>query len=126
LWVGMASVVGALTICQLGLPTPSGGSTAAAAAGRSDSRAAESGSGTEHEVETAGMKVFIELGCAACHRIGDRGHRGPGRPLTHIRLKLSEGEIADIVLHGASHMPAFQKLPRAKLQALVRFLASLR
>jgi len=72
------------------------------------------------------MKVFLELGCGACHRIGDRGHRGPGRTLTHIGVTLSEREIADVVVHGSSHMPAFQKLPRAKLRALARFLASLR
>jgi hypothetical protein len=29
-------------------------------------------------------------------------------------------------VHGSSHMPAFQNLPKAKLRALVRFLASLR
>ena len=121
--LGVAGVLAVLTACQIGVSTPP---RASAAAAPLVYRTAVSEDGVDGGARHAGLEVYTELGCGACHRIGDRGRRRPGGTLTHIGATLSEPQIRDIVVHGASHMPAFQKLPRAKLRSLVRFLASLK
>jgi mono/diheme cytochrome c family protein len=75
---------------------------------------------------TAGSAVYMQSGCAACHRIGSVGNTGPGPNLTHVGARLSPAALTRAIVHATAPMPSFTGLPHAKLQAIVEFLALLR
>jgi hypothetical protein len=74
----------------------------------------------------AGMAVAAQSGCAACHRFGKNGNKGPGGNLTRIGAKLPGRQIEHVLLHARAPMPSFRHLPRHKFRAIVRFLTLLR
>lgn len=82
--------------------------------------------GAELREFDAGRSVAASAGCEACHKIGESGNPGPGKPLTHIGSKLSEAEIEKAVTDPKAPMPSFKHLPPKKLHDLVRFLALLK
>jgi len=75
------------------------------------------------EFET-GATVATQSGCLACHKIGKLGNRGPGPNLTHIGDRLAPHQIEHALISPREPMPSFKHLPRQKLRALVRFLAT--
>jgi hypothetical protein len=75
---------------------------------------------------TAGSTVYMQSGCAACHRIGSVGNAGPGPNLTHVGARLSPAALARAIVHATAPMPSFAGLPHAKLEAIVESLALLR
>lgn len=91
--------------------------------------------------DTRGADVFTANGCGACHTIRGTGADGRIAPdLTHLasRMTLAAGTLpvsvdalmrwvarAERVKPGV-HMPAFDMLPREDLDALARYLESLR
>lgn len=82
--------------------------------------------GRESREFREGRSALVDTGCLACHRIGETGNRGPGRPLTHVGSELTEREIRRALVHPRAPMPSFRGLPPRKLHALVRFLALLK
>jgi hypothetical protein len=72
-----------------------------------------------------GRRVASGAGCAACHRIGESGKRGPGVPLTYVGTRFTERELAKILRDAPAPMPSV-RLPDDKLRPLIRFLALLR
>ncbi len=74
----------------------------------------------------AGANVAVRSGCLACHGIGEDGNRKPGPALTRVGSALDERQLRSAVIDAREPMPSFDHLPRAKLAALVRFLALLR
>lgn len=82
--------------------------------------------GRELQEFDAGRRAAAASGCAACHRIGESGNRGPGPSLTHVGSRLTEREIRHFLLDPKAPMPSFRGLPRRKLHALIRFLALLK
>jgi menaquinol-cytochrome c reductase cytochrome b/c subunit len=75
---------------------------------------------------TLGAVVTAQSGCLACHAIGGQGNRGPGPNLTQVGSRLSTPRIERALIQPTEPMPSFKHLPRAKLRALVVFLALLR
>jgi hypothetical protein len=73
-----------------------------------------------------GRTVVAESGCLACHRIGEAGDAGPGPDLTHVGSTRSATAIERAIINPTAPMPSFRHLPKAKLKALVTFLALLR
>jgi quinol---cytochrome c reductase cytochrome c subunit, bacillus type len=73
-----------------------------------------------------GRSVTAQMGCLACHRIGEAGNNGPGPDLTHVGSTLSPKRIERAIIHARAPMPSFSRLPRAQLRALVTFLSLLR
>jgi hypothetical protein len=73
-----------------------------------------------------GQTVYAQSGCAACHKIGSVGNKGPGPNLTHIAARLSRAGIEKAIIDPTEPMPSFRRLPAAKLRAVVRFLSLLR
>jgi hypothetical protein len=88
--------------------------------------AVERAGGQELQEFKAGMKVAVQSGCLACHRIGDNGNAGPGRDLTHIGSILSETQIEHAILDPSAPMPSFKGLSREKLAAVIEFLSQLK
>jgi hypothetical protein len=82
--------------------------------------------GRELQEFEIGSKIAVDSGCLACHKIYERGNRGPGPDLTHIGSKLSEEQIDHAVVDTTAPMPSFKNLPQAKLEALVKFLSLLK
>jgi mono/diheme cytochrome c family protein len=82
--------------------------------------------GAEQRAFEEGMRVTLQSGCLACHRIGTMGNRGPGQNLTHVGADLTESEIARALADPRKPMPSFRKLPAQKFRAVVRFLSLLR
>jgi len=74
----------------------------------------------------AGSTVAVQSGCLACHRIGEDGNKGPGPDLTRVGARLDDQQLVRAVTDARAPMPSFSRLPRAKLAALIRFLALLR
>ena len=74
----------------------------------------------------AGSGVAVQSGCLACHRIGEDGREGPGPDLTRVGERLDKEQLMHAVIDAREPMPSFSGLPRAKLAALIRFLALLR
>jgi len=74
----------------------------------------------------AGSTVAVQSGCLACHRIGEDGREGPGPNLTRVGARLDKEQLMHAVIDAREPMPSFSGLPRAKLAALIRFLALLR
>jgi quinol-cytochrome oxidoreductase complex cytochrome b subunit len=73
----------------------------------------------------AGRQVVAQSGCLACHKIGENGGAiGPN--LTKIGGRLPRQAIARTLINPTAPMPAFTKLPPAKRDALVEFLAQLK
>ena len=73
----------------------------------------------------ASMAV-VGAGCLACHRIGQSGNAGPGRPLTHVGSRLSERQLARALETKNGVMPSFSRSPQAKRESVIKFLALLR
>jgi mono/diheme cytochrome c family protein len=74
----------------------------------------------------AGRTVYDQSGCAACHRIGDQGNKGPGPDLTQVGSTLSTPEIERAIVDPSEPMPSFKNLPAKKFKAIVEFLSLLR
>jgi mono/diheme cytochrome c family protein len=73
-----------------------------------------------------GRTVAAQLGCLACHRIGEDGNAGPGPNLTYVGSRLPAAAIEHAILNPTPPMPSFRALPKAQLTALVTFLSLLR
>ena len=76
-----------------------------------------------------GRSVAAGSGCLACHKIGDQGHRGPGRNLTHVGSRLPRLAIERVLERRTPPMPSFKGLKRqrpARFRALTVFLSLLR
>lgn len=71
-----------------------------------------------------GQTVAVQNGCLACHRIGGQG--GPGPDLTYVGARLSQRQIEHAMLHPTEPMPSLAHVPRAKFEAVARFLSMLR
>lgn len=75
---------------------------------------------------SAGANAVVALGCLACHRIGSAGNDGPGAVLTHVGARLDPHAIRHVILDPRAPMPAYERLPHARLRVLVAYLAALR
>lgn len=73
-----------------------------------------------------GRLIAAQTGCAACHRFGDSGNRGPGPALTRVGSRLTESEIRRALLYSKPPMPSYKGLSRDRLRVLARFLSFLR
>jgi menaquinol-cytochrome c reductase cytochrome b/c subunit len=73
-----------------------------------------------------GRSVMAQSGCLACHKVGDNGNAGPGPNPTYVGARLSAPLIERALVHATESMPSFNRLPKAKLHALVVFLSLLR
>jgi hypothetical protein len=73
-----------------------------------------------------GRAAVAASGCLACHRIGEKGNRGPGPPLTRIGSELTEREIRRALIDPRAPMPSFRGLPPENLHVMIRFLSLLR
>ncbi len=71
----------------------------------------------------AGREVIAQVGCLACHEIGDNGNSGPGPNLTHIADRLPSQAIARTLVNPTAPMPSFANLPNNKFSAVVFFLS---
>jgi menaquinol-cytochrome c reductase cytochrome b/c subunit len=80
---------------------------------------------TEKKTFAAGEVVVGQVGCLACHVIGDSGNNGPGPPLTHIGKILEPGAIASTLIIPTPPMPSFKGLPPQKFKNVVGFLSLL-
>jgi menaquinol-cytochrome c reductase cytochrome b/c subunit len=84
---------------------------------------------TQSEKQTfrAGELVVGQVGCLACHTLGDSGNSGPGPPLTHIGKILAPGAIASTLINPTAPMPSFAGLQKQghKFQNVVGFLSLL-
>ncbi len=74
----------------------------------------------------AGKEITPQLGCLACHKIGENGNDGPGPPLTHIGSRLPRQAISRTLVNPTAPMPSFKDLPPDKFKNLVEFLAQLK
>ncbi len=74
-----------------------------------------------------GELVVGQVGCLACHVIGDSGNNGPGPPLTHIGKMLAPGAIASTLINPTAPMPSFSNLQTqgSKFKDVVGFLSLL-
>jgi mono/diheme cytochrome c family protein len=121
--VGVGSRSGGAMVSSRTMPAPHGGvvilKVRAPASVRSAGR-------RELDRWYFGRRVASEAGCAACHRIGESGNAGPGKPLTQIGAHLSKQELEKVLLDAPAPMPSFRSMPRDKLEPLVFFIALLR
>lgn len=99
-------------------PTPEEAIPTPAAVRRASSR--------ERREFATGRTTFVQTGCLACHKIGDKGNPGPGQNLTHIGARFSTPQIEHAILSPRAPMPSFKNLPAKKLHDLVRFLSLMR
>lgn len=84
--------------------------------------------GKQLELWEQGRTVTGQVGCLACHQIGENGNNGPGPKLTHIASKLPEQAIAQTLRNPTSPMPSFANLEKQspeKFKAMVSFLGQL-
>ncbi|MDQ6818433.1 MAG: cytochrome B [Actinomycetota bacterium] len=81
----------------------------------------------ERKTFVAGERVVGQVGCLACHTIGDSGNNGPGPPLTHIGRILAPGAISSTLVNPTPPMPSFKVLQKQgnKFQNVVGFLSLL-
>ena len=68
---------------------------------------------------------MAQMRCLACHRIGSEGNPGPGPDLSRVGSRLSRAQIEHALIAARAPMPSFNRLPPAKLKALVTFLTKL-
>jgi menaquinol-cytochrome c reductase cytochrome b/c subunit len=82
---------------------------------------------SERSTFLRGELVVGQVGCLACHTIGDSGNSGPGPPLTHIGHILEPGAIASTLINPTAPMPSFKSLQSqgSKFQDVVGFLSLL-
>jgi len=73
-----------------------------------------------------GQRVVVQSGCLACHRIGERGNRGPGQDLSAVGRRLPSAAIRRSLVDAEASMPSYRELGKSKLAALVVYLSSLR
>ncbi len=81
------------------------------------------------EMYEAGKLVVAQVGCEACHKIGENGNDGPGPELTEIAARLPKQAIAQTLVNPTSPMPSFRSLKEkepAKFNAMVEFLGQLK
>ena len=77
----------------------------------------------------AGKRMAPELGCIACHTIGDSGNDGPGSPLTHVGSLLTKQSITQALIEPTAPMPSYRMLRKTdpeKFDVLVEFLSQLK
>jgi menaquinol-cytochrome c reductase cytochrome b/c subunit len=91
---------------------------------------ATAGSPTEINLTVAkqyepGKEVVAQLGCLACHKLGDNGNNGPGPELTHIGGRIPRAAIIRSLQIGPGIMPAYKDLPPQKQDQVAAFLSSL-
>jgi quinol-cytochrome oxidoreductase complex cytochrome b subunit len=91
---------------------------------------AEAGPPTEIELEVPpqyeeGALAVAGQGCLTCHKIGENGGT-IGPDLTEIGSKLPAAGIERTLLNPSGVMPPYTGLPKAKQEAMVEYLASLR
>lgn len=82
-----------------------------------------------------GTKVYVDQKCSVCHAIGGKGNaKGP---LDSVGLRLSADEVREWMIHPAEMtkktkaerkplMPAYPKLNKEDLDALVAYMLSLK
>jgi mono/diheme cytochrome c family protein len=76
--------------------------------------------------QLAGLQVFNDEGCAACHQIhGVGGHTGPDLSRAGFRWELVDIQH-QIVTPKDAKMPAYDKLSPERLDSLVQYLISLK
>jgi menaquinol-cytochrome c reductase cytochrome b/c subunit len=82
---------------------------------------------SEKATFSRGALVVGDVGCLACHVLGDNGNNGPGPPLTHIGKILEPGAIASTLINPTAPMPSFAGLQKQghKFQDVVGFLSLL-
>lgn len=107
-------VVGVVGLTYLGASaTPAGSVQVPATAGMSDA-------------QLAGLKIYNEEGCTACHQIhAIGGHTGPDLSKAGFRWELVDIK-RQIVTPKDARMPAYTKLSPDRLDALVTYLVSLK
>lgn len=76
-WLGVACIFAVLPAYQANVSAPSRGTRFVVSVSQTVARKDSMGGRQRY----AGMEVYTQLGCGACHRIGDRGRRGPGPAL---------------------------------------------
>jgi ubiquinol-cytochrome c reductase cytochrome b subunit len=72
-----------------------------------------------------GAREFEAQGCTGCHAIAGRGG-SVGPSLTHIGGVRTRPELEATILHGARKMPAYTRIGRENLNALLDYLMSLK
>jgi ubiquinol-cytochrome c reductase cytochrome b subunit len=78
------------------------------------------------DAQLAGLKVFNDQGCTACHQIhGVGGHTGPDLSKAGFRWEAADIRT-QIVTPKNDKMPAYDKLSPEALDALVNYLTSLK
>lgn len=73
-----------------------------------------------------GSRAVEQLGCLACHQIGERGNSGPGNNLSGIGSRKTAAELRAALLDPDAPMPSYRDLPRRWEDAVVAYLVSLR
>jgi len=73
-----------------------------------------------------GQRIVIRSGCLACHRIGERGNRGPGQDLSAVGRRLPAAAIRRSLVDADAPMPSYRALGPSKLAALAAYMSSLR
>ena len=74
----------------------------------------------------AGERAVHDGGCLACHQIAGEGNSGPGNNLDGIGDRLPRSAIRRSLVNSPAPMPSFEHLPKARFDAIVAYLASLR
>ena len=76
----------------------------------------------------AGKELVAQIGCLACHKIGDNGNGTLGPELTQIGARIPRSAILRSLEAGPGIMPSFTALParRKQLNQIADFLASLK
>lgn len=70
---------------------------------------------------SAGMAVFLKMGCPSCHG-ADRQGQGSVPALTRLEQKYQARDLAGIVSKGKNAMPAFPQIQEKDMQDLTDFL----
>jgi menaquinol-cytochrome c reductase cytochrome b/c subunit len=112
-------------ILAVGLGSCGGASTRPSQTEQESPQALERTRGSRLAEFNFGRSITTQLGCLACHRIGVNGNPGPGQDLTRVGARLSAARIERAIVDPTAPMPSFRRLPKAKLQALVAYLALL-
>ncbi|MEI6664123.1 MAG: c-type cytochrome [Actinomycetes bacterium] len=122
----IATTAGVLVIFAMGYLTYLGAS--AGSPNEIDMKAPSSLAGPALIEWEKGRSVVGQVGCLACHKIGENGNDGPGPVLTHVANRLPEAAIAQTLRNPTAPMPSFKNLETTQpenFKAMVSFLGQL-
>ena len=70
---------------------------------------------------STGRQLYVQ-NCAACHREDRKGSPPEFPALVNVATRYSENELEEIIVKGATRMPAFGNLPGDAVGAIARYL----